>query len=450
MARAVAGPAAVARRRRRGDRRRTCAADARQPIGGRCSAGPGPDRGRWTRRRSPRPCAAPAGGPGSRRSGRTGCGTRWPARWSQPRCRCRRSARCCATAACRAPPSTRAPTSSSCGHWRSRGREADGSMSDARRPRRRLPAAAPRARVQARTRRALLPQLVAYLEAAGASTVTARAGDRVGAAAGRRAAPHWADAAGHRARVRRLPADDRPGDRGPAAPTCSPPATPPRRPRTCGRRPTSAGCWRRRARCGRRCERRPTRRCSGCSRCPACGSARRSRSTATMSTSTRRASRSATRKFERARLVPLHPTTTDALRRYASRPRPPVPTAAIARRSSCPAPGPRLTAATSTRRSTTHHRDRPAHPVTARPRIQTSAQLCRAHADRLATIRRRHRAAHRRAVDLPRARQPSGTYWYLSATPELMALAADRLHAPLRRPTMTALAPACRPSSPTG
>jgi hypothetical protein len=61
----------------------------------------------------------------------------------------------------------------------------------------------------------ILPQLVAYLEAAGATTVTQRAGDRVGAAAGRRAAQTPGRAAEHRARVCRLPAHDRPGDRGP-------------------------------------------------------------------------------------------------------------------------------------------------------------------------------------------------------------------------------------------
>ena len=94
-------------------------------------------------------------------------------------------------------------------------------------------------------------QLVAYLERRGASTVTRRAGDRVGQVAGRRAPAPLGGAAGDRARVRRLPADDRPGDRGPARGPASPSgdtshALPVLR---CGDRRAAAGGARR---CGRR------------------------------------------------------------------------------------------------------------------------------------------------------------------------------------------------------
>ncbi len=63
----------------------------------------------------------------------------------------------------------------------------------------------------------LLPQLVAYLEAAGAATVTSELAI-AWARLPRHARPnHWAAAPGHRPRLRPLPADDRPGDGGPAA-----------------------------------------------------------------------------------------------------------------------------------------------------------------------------------------------------------------------------------------
>ena len=131
----------------------------------------------------------------------------------------------------------------------------------------------------------LLGQLVAYLEAAGASTVTTRAGDLVGATARRRAPEPVGEAAADRARVRRLPADDRPERPRSRRRTCSPSAVS-APPRTCSPSRTSVGCWRRRGGCATRCARRAMRRCSGCSPCPACGSARRSRSSATTSTST--------------------------------------------------------------------------------------------------------------------------------------------------------------------
>ena len=70
-----------------------------------------------------------------------------------------------------------------------------------------------------------LGQLVAYLEAAGASTVSHRAGSPVGATARRGASEPVGEAAADRTWVRRLPADDRPHDRDPAAGHLSPPSS---------------------------------------------------------------------------------------------------------------------------------------------------------------------------------------------------------------------------------
>ncbi len=79
----------------------------------------------------------------------------------------------------------------------------------------------------------LLPQLVAYLEAAGASTVTSElAISWARLPAGVHPQPLGGQAV-DRARVRRLPADDRPGDRDPAGRRVRRSATS-ARPRICG------------------------------------------------------------------------------------------------------------------------------------------------------------------------------------------------------------------------
>ena len=160
---------------------------------------------------------------------------------------------------------------------------------------------------------------------------------------------------------------------------CSPPAR---------RRPTpvhlvtatrSADCCRRPRRCARRCGPRPTRRCSGCSPSPACGSARRSRLTATTSTSPTGCSPSAHAKFDRARLVPLHPSD----HRGAARLR------RTTRDRLCPRPGTRRVlhlhrrhrAATAAGVQATfaqhHHRARAAHRDRPPPAFMTCATASR-------------------------------------------------------------------------
>ena len=134
-------------------------------------------------------------------------------------------------------------------------------------------------------------------------------------------------------------------------------------------------------------------------------------------------------KFDRPRLVPLHPTVTEALSRYAA-----------VRDRLCPRPRARafFVSSMGTRL------DRSGVGKTLR-KITTSLGM------RTETVHpRAHDLRHSFAVDTLIRWQRSGlsvdehiatlstylghvspadTYWYLSASPELMGLAADRLHA---------------------
>ena len=132
-------------------------------------------------------------------------------------------------------------------------------------------------------------------------------------------------------------------------------------------------------------------------------------------------------KLDRARLVPLHPTATDALRRYAS-----------VRDRLCPTPRSRaffLSAGTPVLavglRATFRE-------ITTRIGVRTQEVRPRIHD-------LRHRFAVRTLIGWQRSGvdidehiatlstylghvSPADTYWYLSASPELMGLAAERLH----------------------
>jgi integrase len=134
-------------------------------------------------------------------------------------------------------------------------------------------------------------------------------------------------------------------------------------------------------------------------------------------------------KFDRPRLVPLHSTTTTALRAYATE-----------RNRLCPAP--RSSAFFVSGAGTRVNRSAVAKVLR---RITTAMGL------RSATLRPtphqlRHSFAVRTLVDWQRSGarveehiavlstylghvSPADTYWYLSASPELMALAAERLDA---------------------
>lgn len=134
-------------------------------------------------------------------------------------------------------------------------------------------------------------------------------------------------------------------------------------------------------------------------------------------------------KFGHTRLVPLHPTVTDALARYAQ-----------CRDRLCPSP-----------RSTTFFVSSVGTALLSRGVHDTFNQLTTALELRTATTRPRihdlrHSFAvrsligwHRAGIDIESRMSvlstylghvnPAGTYWYLSASPELMALAAVRLNA---------------------
>src|SRR6267378_3133697 len=171
-------------------------------------------------------CAGRAGGRGSRRSVHTACATRWPARWWPPESRWPTSPRCCATTACRPRPFTAEWAWTGCGPWPRRGREA---CSDERagQPRGGLPAAAPGAGVQAGARRAAAAPAGGLPGGRGRQHGNQRPGDRLGPAARRHTEPLGA-APGRRPRLRPLPADDRPGGRGAAAGSIPRPAAPAR------------------------------------------------------------------------------------------------------------------------------------------------------------------------------------------------------------------------------
>lgn len=134
-------------------------------------------------------------------------------------------------------------------------------------------------------------------------------------------------------------------------------------------------------------------------------------------------------KFDRSRLVPLHPTTTAALASYATD-----------RDRLCPRP--RCTAfflsAIGTRLNRTAV-DKTLRAITTRMGIRTATVRPRAHDLRhslaVATLTRWMASGldvddHIASLSTYLGHvSPGDTYWYLSAAPQLMALAAERLEA---------------------
>jgi integrase/recombinase XerD len=134
-------------------------------------------------------------------------------------------------------------------------------------------------------------------------------------------------------------------------------------------------------------------------------------------------------KFDRSRLVPLHPTVTEALSRYAAR-----------RDRLCPRP--RSTAFFVSGAGTRLNRsgvDKTLREITTSIGIRTATVRPHAHDLRhsfaVATLIRWLRAGvnvdeHMAVLSIYLGHvSPADTYWYLSASPELMALAAQRLDA---------------------
>ena len=138
-------------------------------------------------------------------------------------------------------------------------------------------------------------------------------------------------------------------------------------------------------------------------------------------------------KFGKTRLVPLHPSTTAALTRYSAlrdehHPRPAAPALFLS------TAGTRLlhsnvglTFTQLTRQAGLTRRS-----ASCRPRIHDVR-----HSFAVATVLCWYRDGADVAAMMPRLStylghaDPKHTYWYLSAAPELMALAGDRLHAHL-------------------
>ena len=132
-------------------------------------------------------------------------------------------------------------------------------------------------------------------------------------------------------------------------------------------------------------------------------------------------------KFGKSRQLPLHPSTTDALRRY------------LRRRSRSTAITPALLVSTAGTRLTYSNVHRTFAQLTARAGIgpRSTASRPRIHDLRhtfaVNTLLEAYQSGAEPAVRLPLLStylghtEPANTYWYLHAAPELLALAADRL-----------------------
>jgi integrase/recombinase XerD len=135
-------------------------------------------------------------------------------------------------------------------------------------------------------------------------------------------------------------------------------------------------------------------------------------------------------KFDRSRLVPLHPTTTEALRRYAAE-----------RDRLCPRPRSGAFFLSSVGTTLTRSGvDKTFREITIAIGVRTATVRPRVHDLRhsfaVDTLIRWYRSGVNLDVHIGALStylghvSPADTYWYLSAAPELMALAADRLHSP--------------------
>ena len=406
----------------------SCSAAGRGTTGGRCSCGPGRPSRRSRPARSPRPCGGRAGERESRRWARTDCATRWLARWSQPASRWCRSRRCCGITACRAQPPTRGWISISCDCWPRRGQQVRSDERTEHAPGG-LPAIAPSAGVQARTRRAAAGPAHRLPRDGGRGDGHQRTGDRVGTRARQRGAEPLGEAVGHRAQVRRLSPHDRPGGRGAAArgvPRSPAPSTPYLWPHSDIGRLLE----------GARTLRSPLRAAThetlfgllaavGMRVGEAIALQREDVDLGTGVVTIRAA------KFNRSRLVPLHPTTTDALRRYAA-----------VRDRLCPRPSSSAfflsSAGTALDRSGVSKTFREittaigVRTATVHPRIHDlKTQLRCAHPDRMAAVRGQRRRAHRGVVHLPRPCQPGRHLLVSVRLPGAAGAAAQRLHARL-------------------
>ena len=180
-------------------------------------------------------------------------------------------------------------------------------------------------------------------------------------------------------------------------------------------------------RCVRRCGRRPTKRCSGCLPPRACASGKRSALEGADVDLTTGSSRVRNGKFARARLVPLHPTATEALRAYAAR-----------RDRLRPAPkSDRFFLSTVGTALTYTGVHKTFIQVSTATGLRTTPGRPRIHDLRHSLVVNTLIGWQRDGVDVGSRLavlstylghvNPAGTYWYLTAVPELMQLAAAGL-----------------------
>jgi integrase len=139
-------------------------------------------------------------------------------------------------------------------------------------------------------------------------------------------------------------------------------------------------------------------------------------------------------KFGTSRLIPLHPSVVDAVSAYLGRRDELLPTAAS------PAASPALLVSLSGTRLRYTSVWRTVHDLTERAGLSARSASCRPrihdfrHSFAVATVLDGYARGDDVQALLPRLAtylghaDPKHTYWYLSAAPELMALAAQRLH----------------------
>ena len=325
-------------------------------------------------------------------------------------------------------------------------------MSTLEQHRRGVPAAAPRARLQARASR---PVLSAADRLSGASRREhdhQRAGDRLGQVTAGACIRAIGRTGWRRPRVRRLPANDRPGHRDPAGRSVRRPLSAPDPVSVvpAGHLPAARG----RARAATAVEGGQLRGAVRAARRHRHAHRRGGRARARRRRPRRRRDHDPrTDRQTRARpagaAAPHDRSPRCALR---SKRGPAMPTPQIERVLPSPAPAPRGTAARSpeTLREITTAlglRTQTTRPRTHDLRHSFAVQ----HPARLAAVRRPDRRADRDARPPTSGTSgPADTYWYLTATPELMGAGRRPARPTVRRTAMTPLAPRCRRTSPTG
>ena len=207
-----------------------------------------------------------------------------------------------------------------------------------------------------------------------------------------------------------------------------------------GPTPTSGACWKPRDGSSRRCAPRRMRPSSAFSPWRACESVKRSVCNEMTPTLVRDCLRSGGEGLFAHRLVPLHPSATEATLRSLSRP---AVTGCAQRRSQKPSSSPATGRQKSSPAACARHSSRSAHrskgcaqcpcghAFTSCALVSPSTRL--SNGTDLAITLKKHMAVLSTYLGHV---NPAGTYWYLSASPELMELATARLDGRFRSTAM--------------